>query len=98
MKNAEKVSILTVETELTDTGAAERLARYLAWHGVKAVIETMAGADRGIGDLILERVKGINADLLVMGAYTHSRMRELILGGVTHDMLDKADFPVLMAH
>ncbi|MBL6942212.1 MAG: universal stress protein, partial [Rhodospirillales bacterium] len=51
-----------------------------------------------VGEVLLEDCKTIGADLLVMGAYTHSRMRQLILGGVTKHVLANAELPVLMAH
>lgn len=55
------------------------------------------GADLTIGELILSRVADFDADLIVMGAYGHSRMRELVLGGVTHTLLDSMTAPVLFS-
>ena len=54
-------------------------------------------ADRSIGETLLAEVAGLDADFLVMGAYSHSRLRELVLGGVTRHVLAAAEIPILMA-
>ena len=51
-----------------------------------------------VGNLLLSRVADIGADMLVMGAYGHSRLREIVLGGVTRHILENATIPVLMVH
>ena len=51
-----------------------------------------------VGDIILSRISDMGADLVVMGAYGHSRMRELMMGGVTRDLLGHMTIPVLMSH
>jgi len=51
-----------------------------------------------VSDVLMRHMKDINADLLVMGAYGHSRFREAILGGATRYMMEQAEFPVFMAH
>jgi nucleotide-binding universal stress UspA family protein len=55
-------------------------------------------ADEDVGPVILSYAQDLKADLLVMGAYGHSRWREIVLGGVTHHVLSEMDLPVLMAH
>ncbi len=51
-----------------------------------------------VSDIVLTQVAALGADLLVMGAYGHSRLREMILGGVTREILRKMSVPILMAH
>ncbi len=80
----------------SDPGGA--LARMLAHHGVKADVSILSKAQPRVSDVIAHHVKEQKADLLVMGAYGHSRIRESILGGATRHMLQSADLPILMAH
>jgi nucleotide-binding universal stress UspA family protein len=75
----------------------EELAGYLAWHGIKARVQTFAPAAQ-VGNGLLAEVKAAGADMVVMGAYTHSRLRQLILGGVTRHVLQTASMPVLLSH
>lgn len=97
IEKAESVVILTAENDSTASKVAPELARYFAWHGVTAETRTLPGGSQ-VGEVLLEDCKVVGADLLVMGAYTHSRMRQLILGGVTKHVLSEAQLPVLMAH
>ena len=75
-----------------------RLAQYLARHGVKPEIFVAAKTPEGIAPQLLRRAHERDIDLIVMGAYGHSRLREAIAGGATRDMLHIADVPLLMAH
>lgn len=77
------------------------IVQYLARHGVQARLLLLDGGAtrRGdIGDALLSQASDLSADLLVMGAYGHSRLRETILGGVTRTVLQSMTIPVLMAH
>jgi len=74
------------------------IALYLARHGVDARVEATVSAGIGIGNTLLSRANDLGADLLVMGAYGHSRVRELVLGGTTRTVLESMTLPVLMAH
>ena len=67
-------------------------------HGVKADVASTTASDIEVGDAILSRAADLGADLLVMGAYGHSRMREYASGGVTKHMLDHMTVPALMSH
>ncbi len=80
------------------TADAELLAIYLGRHGIKAKIQNLKDQKRRTGQLIFNAATDANCELLVMGAYTHSPMREFILGGVTRYMFDNANIPVLLAH
>jgi nucleotide-binding universal stress UspA family protein len=78
--------------------AGADVALHLARHGVKAEVEAAAVSDIEVGPTILSRAADLGADLLVMGAYGHSRLRELTLGGVTRHLLKHMTIPVLMSH
>lgn len=102
LQRAETVTILTATepgtaaAPLAPPPAAE-LATYLAWHGVAATTKVVP-AGSNAGAVLLEQCAGLGADLLVMGAYTHSRLRQLILGGVTRHVLGHAPIPLLLCH
>ena len=74
------------------------IALVLARHGVKVSVAQQQSADVDVGNQILSRAADIQSDLIVMGAYGHSRLRELVLGGVTRTLLDTMTVPVLMSH
>jgi nucleotide-binding universal stress UspA family protein len=74
------------------------IALYLARQGVKVEVSQEQTAGIDVGSLLLSRISDIDADLLVMGAYGHSRLRELVLGGVTRTILREMTVPVLMSH
>lgn len=73
------------------------VAAYLARHGANVSVDRLPGQGRSIADVLARHAVDIAADMLVMGAYGHSRMRERIFGGVTRTMLDSPPLPVLMA-
>jgi nucleotide-binding universal stress UspA family protein len=96
MQKAEAVRVLTAdEYHRRGPGAADLLA-YLALHGVTADIGTFRPLDRDVGAGLLKAAMDFEADLLCMGAYSHSRLRQLILGGVTRHVLEHATIPVMM--
>ncbi len=98
ISNAESVIVLTAESDRTSLSVAPDLAVYLSWHGVHAELRTFPAGAAQVGASLLKGCAEVGADMLVMGAYTHSRMRQLILGGVTRHVLAEAEIPVLMAH
>ena len=61
-------------------------------------VTLLAGENRAVSDVILDQARRMSADLIVMGAYGHSRAREWVIGGTTVEMLDQSEFPMLMAH
>jgi nucleotide-binding universal stress UspA family protein len=89
-------------TDIVEPGRAadpQRLAGYLEWHGITASIRQVTAGHRQVSDALIEDASGAGCDLLVMGAYGHSRVRELVLGGVTQDMLRRdTSLPILVAH
>lgn len=74
------------------------LAAWLARHGIRAEIDVLARTVPRVSDVIRRHAQDMNADLIVMGAYGHSRFREAILGGATRNMLEDTNIPILMAH
>jgi len=98
---ADRVDILLVDPpshspERSDPGGA--ICVMLARHGVRAEVSILSRTLPRVSDVILRFLSEHGSDLLVMGAYGHSRFREAILGGATRDILESADLPVLMAH
>jgi nucleotide-binding universal stress UspA family protein len=74
------------------------LAQYLSRHGVKTEIDVLTRSMPRVSDVLLRHVADMDADMVVMGAYGHSRFREAIFGGATRYMLEQATVPVFMAH
>lgn len=74
------------------------LAAWLARHGIRAEIDVIAKTLPRMSDVIRRQAADRNAEMIVMGAYGHSRFREAILGGATRNMLEDAEVPVFMAH
>jgi nucleotide-binding universal stress UspA family protein len=96
MQRAEAVRILTAEGYQRRGPAAPELAAYLAMHNVHADIATFQPVDRDVGKGLLAAAGHFGADLMAMGAYSHSRLRQLILGGVTRSVLENSTLPVMM--
>lgn len=94
-----RTTILAVDAGATDDeppGAA--IAAHLARHGIRVECEATARDDLDPAALLLNRAAELSADLLVIGGYGHSRLREWVLGGVTRTILREMTLPVLMAH
>ena len=101
LKGAERVSIVMIDpssqgSERSDPGAA--LCQMLVRHGVRAEVTVLARTRPQVADVLMQHIRDEGADLLVMGAYGHSRFREAILGGATRAMLTAAEVPMFMAH
>ncbi len=92
------VDIIQVGDIKPGNATAQSLAVYLGWHGIAAKIKTVSDQGGSTAKIIIGEAKSAGASFLVMGAYTHSPLRELILGGVTQHMIGYADIPVVMAH
>lgn len=101
LRAADLVRIVTVgpathRTDQTDPGGM--LSQTLARHGVTCEVDVLGKTLPRTSDVLNRHVTDTGADMLVMGAYGHSRLREAILGGTTRNMLENATVPVLMAH
>jgi len=73
------------------------IATYLARHGVKVTVDRLPSQGRTVADSLRQHAIDVSADLLVMGAYGHSRLRQRVFGGVTRSMVDDPPLPVLLA-
>ncbi|HET7257191.1 MAG TPA: universal stress protein [Xanthobacteraceae bacterium] len=100
LEKAKKVHVLTVANEkvIESRRPTAEFAKYLGRHDVDVVLDTVDAADRRIGDILESYVTSCNADMLVMGAYGHSRIREFILGGATKSMLSRPPLPIFLSH
>ena len=102
LKRADSVEVAVFDPERGRREHGEQpgadVALYLARHGVKVSVARQSGANFEVGAQVLSRAADTGADLIVMGAYGHSRVRELVLGGVTRTMLESMTVPVLMSH
>ena len=101
LTRAQRVEVVAFDPERgSDHGEVPGadIALYLARHGVKANAAQQSGTNIDVGAQILSRAADIEADLIVMGGYGHSRFRELILGGATRTLLESMTAPVLMSH
>jgi nucleotide-binding universal stress UspA family protein len=99
LKRANRVIVLTVEGGAAVPGpTGEQLCRYLQLNEVPAKPLTVGLNGRLTGEVILAHAKALGCDLLIKGAYTQSRLRQMIFGGTTRYILSNAELPVLMAH
>ena len=97
LTRAKQIAVVTVEEKAEEGSDADRLARNLTWHGLAATTERLAPGPEGAAATLLAGLEG-RADLLVMGGYGHSRLREWVFGGFTQQVLADAPLPVLLAH
>lgn len=98
LREAERVEVLEVEEAGKHGPTAGDVVDYLAWHGIKATSRDIQSGPRSVADSLLTAAAEAKADMVVMGAYTRSRLRRLIFGGVTGDVLQSASIPVLLKH
>jgi nucleotide-binding universal stress UspA family protein len=100
LEQAKEVQVLTVlkEKELRSKSPARELTRYLKRRGIVATSDSIDAAGRTIGDVLSSELVTRQVDLLIMGAYGHSRMREFILGGATRSMLSNPPVPLFLSH
>jgi nucleotide-binding universal stress UspA family protein len=100
LRQADKVSVVTVNPHgrLHGDIPGADIGLYLARHGVRVDVSTIVGTEVDAGNLLLSRAADLGCDLIVMGAYGHSRLRELVLGGVTRTLFDSMTVPTLMSH
>lgn len=90
--------ILTAVTSKTAFEASADLAAYLERHGVAAERHSVRAEGTSVGEALMRRAGEVGADLLVLGGYSRSRFREMVLGGVTHHVMHHARLPILLAH
>jgi nucleotide-binding universal stress UspA family protein len=101
LRSAELVQVLVVDAEPHATGHGEEpgadIAQHLLRHGAKVDVRRLSSGGQDVGRLILSEATAFGADLVVMGAYGHSRLTEFVFGGATRTALHEAALPVLMS-
>jgi nucleotide-binding universal stress UspA family protein len=98
LRGAKKVTILTVEGGSVVGPTDQQVKRYLHLNGIEADTVTINPGNRNAGEVILSHAEQLGCDLLIKGAYTQSRLRQMIFGGATRHILAHAKLPVLMSH
>jgi nucleotide-binding universal stress UspA family protein len=95
---AAEIVIVATESAKSDEMPGADIAHHLARHGAKAEIDRIVSTEIDVANTILSHAADVSADLLVMGGYGHSRLREFILGGATRGILAAMTVPTLMSH
>jgi nucleotide-binding universal stress UspA family protein len=98
LARAEAVHVLSVEGGMVPGPTGAELAASLRRHGLRVEAGAADPGRRSTGEAILAETARLGGDLLVKGAYTQSRLRQMIFGGATSHLLAEAEVPVLMAH
>ena len=100
LREAEQVHVVAFNPEGTAHGAVPGadIGLYLARHNVPVEVSYHRADDIDVGNQLLSRVADLGVDLIVMGAYGHSRLRELVMGGATRTILESMTAPVLLSH
>lgn len=98
LQGAEKVFVLTVAPDSHDALSLQEVATYLARHGVNVETQHIGNYEDSIGQCILDAADTCDADMIILGAHGHSRLRELIMGSVTDHVLKNAELPVIISH
>ena len=98
LQTAEKVVVLTIQGGTVPGPDAEQVTRHLVHNDISAQTKIVDPGSRTTGEAILEETDRVGADLLLKGAFTHSRLRQMIFGGATQHILSASKLPVFMAH
>ena len=100
LEKARKVRVVTIvdEKDMDTKHSAEEVAKNLARHGIDVVLDKVEANSKPIGSVLESYTLSHGVDLLVMGAYGHSRLRQFILGGATRSLLSKPPLPILFSH
>ena len=100
LEKSKKVRVVTVlnEKHMDNKHSAEELSKNLSRHEIDVVLDRVDAKGRPIGDVLEAYVASHASDMLVMGAYGHSRLREFVLGGATKSLLLKPPLPILFSH
>jgi nucleotide-binding universal stress UspA family protein len=100
LREAQEVHVIAFNPDAAAHGQVPGadIGLYLARHGIKVNVSQQSAEDVDVGNQLLSRAADLDVDLIVMGAYGHSRMKELVLGGVTRTIFGSMTVPVLMSH
>ena len=98
MARATKVTILVLGDEHPDRPSMIQVKAYLARHGIRAETVQKAAPRKDTGEALVKEAGALGGDMLVIGGYSHSRWREMVLGGATRTIVHTAPMPVFMSH
>ena len=98
LTQASRVTVLSLDGWAVPGPDGAQVARHLVRNGIEATARSVSPAGRSPGQAIVEEARSEGADLLVKGAYTQSRLRQLVFGGATRHIIYSSDLPVIMAH
>ena len=100
LRAAELVQIVSVagEKDLSNLTPGAELAPHLERHGVEVTVKNLVTTDGDVAEALRQEADSSEADMIVMGAFVHSRLRELVFGGVTRSMLGKSSIPLFLSH
>ncbi|QIE46867.1 universal stress protein [Pseudohalocynthiibacter aestuariivivens] len=101
LKEAEKVHVVIIDPPAHSASRSDPgglLSQFLARHGVRVEIDVLSKTLPRVSDVLMRHCADMDADLMVLGAYGHSRFREAVFGGATRDLLEQTTVPLLMAH
>ena len=98
LAQAEQVLVVSVEEGMVPGPSGAEVAQNLRRNGIVARTRHVQAEGRPVGGAMLDEAAAAGADLLLKGAYTHSRLRQMIFGGATSHILGAAELPVIMAH
>lgn len=102
LRQARDVRVVLVDPVATQKSSGEDpgadIAAYLARHGAAVTVDVMASGGKTVADVLKQHAMDVGAGLVVMGAYSHSRLRERVFGGVTRSMLETTNVPLFLSH
>jgi nucleotide-binding universal stress UspA family protein len=100
LEKAKQVEVVVVGSKppKSDEISGADIGQHLARHGLKVDVKRITSPDIDVASTILSYAADVSADLIVMGGYGHSRLREFVLGGATRGLLESMTVPVLMSH
>jgi nucleotide-binding universal stress UspA family protein len=98
LRIAGAVHILSSEKRMKQSPNANEVSNYLKCHGIEAKPHVFHAKGRSVGETLLSDAKSLGCNLLIVGGYSRPRLREVLMGGVTHYLIEHADIPVFMKH
>lgn len=100
LKAAQEVHLVLVDPDgnASEPNPGDDMAAFLTRHSLKVTVDRVPSVGKDVSNVLLQHATDKDADLIVMGGYGHSRLREWLLGGTTRDLLSKSELPVLMSH
>jgi nucleotide-binding universal stress UspA family protein len=98
LKQAEHIDVLIVDRDPASADAEITVPQFLARHGCASAAVRVSSVDQSVGEVLLREAHHLDADMIVMGLYGHSRLREVVLGGASRHLLQRARLPLFVSH